>query len=111
MYLFFIPGSCSQYASDNTAFIYSLYNIRGNDPLKLRVKSGDSYAIYRCSSYGPTFGSGNNIYISNDAASNAGSYAYCGYSYSLPPGYSCPFNGGGFYFTPTDVEVFYETTT
>ena len=64
------------------------------------------------------FGGGFDLYISNNAASNSNSYTYCGHTYSLPPGYSasyssCRFYAGGSsaHFTPTDVEVFYETTT
>lgn len=109
-------GPCG-YASSNKSFIYSLYNINGYAPVKLHVKSGSqSTAIYRCSSEGPNFGNGD-IRIS-DPASNQASYTICGFSYPLPQGYSsssysCRFYAGGrsFQFTPTDVEVFYETTT
>ena len=75
-------------------------------------------AIYTCSDRGPVFGGGYDLSISNKAASNSYSMTKCGYSYPLPPGYSefynsCRFYAGGSsaYFTPTDVEVFYETTT
>ncbi|XP_068673412.1 roundabout homolog 3-like [Montipora foliosa] len=112
------PSTCA-YASSSKSFIYSLYNINGYAPVKLQVKSGgQSHAIRRCSSYGPSFGYGHDIHISNNAASNRNSYTYCGESYPLPPGYSssrssCRFyaGGGSYAFTPTDVEVFYETTT
>ncbi|XP_068673411.1 uncharacterized protein [Montipora foliosa] len=112
------PSSCD-WASSSKSFIYSLYNINGYAPVKLQVKSGgQSYAIYRCSGYGPTFGGGHDIRISDNAASNRDSYTRCGSSYPLPPGYSssrssCRFyaGGGSHNFTPTDVEVFYETTT
>ena len=96
-----------------------MYNINGFSPVKLQIKSTRQYyAIYRCSGYGPTFGGGHDIYISNNAASNRYSSTYCGDTYPLPPGYSssggsCRFyaGGGSYTFTPTDVEVFYETTT
>ncbi|XP_015756507.1 PREDICTED: hemicentin-2-like isoform X2 [Acropora digitifera] len=112
------PSSCG-YASSSKSFLYSLYNINGFSPVKLQIKSRwQNRAIYRCSGYGPTFGNGQDIYISNNAASNRNSYTYCGYTYHLPPGYSssyssCTFyaGGGSHYFTPTDIEVFYETTT
>ena len=44
------------------------------------------------------------------------SNTYCGNTYHLPSGYSvwassCRFYAGSYRFTPTDVEVFYETTT
>ena len=116
--LIIVLGSCV-YASSSKPFIYSLYNINGFSPVKLKIKSGrQSHAIYRCSSHGPTFGGGNDIRIYNNAASNRNSYTYCGYTYHPPPGYSSPHfscrfyaGGGSNYFTPTDVEVFYETTT
>ncbi|XP_074627721.1 obscurin-like isoform X2 [Acropora palmata] len=112
------PSSCG-FASSSKSFIYSLYNINGFSPVKLQIKSGRQiYAIYRCSRYGPTFGGGHDIHISNNAASNRNSYTYCGNTYSLPPGYSSSYSscrfyagGGSYKFTPTDVEVFYETTT
>ncbi|XP_067017628.1 uncharacterized protein [Acropora muricata] len=111
-------GSCG-YVSSSKSFIYSLYNINGFSPVKLQIKSGRQiYAIYRCSGYGPTFGNGHDIYISNNAESNRYSYTSCGWTYPLPPGYSSSFSscrfyagGGSYKFTPTDVEVFYETTT
>ena len=108
---FLFLGSCS-YASSNKSFIYSLYNINGYAPVKLQIKSGRN-AIYRCSDKGPAFGGGHDIGIVNNAAN---SYTYCGYTYPLPPGYSsccssCTFYAGSYKFTPTDIEVFYETTT
>ena len=117
---YYLPGVCS-FAYSSKAFIYSLTNNNGSghavyNPVKLRVKS-DRYknAVVRCDSYGPTFG-WFDIFISNNSASNQNSYTYCGRSYPLPPGYSlsgsnCTFYAGSFYFTPTDIEVFYETTT
>ena len=86
------------------------------NPVKLRVKPDRyKYAVRRCDSFGPRFGLFD-ISISNNAASNHYSSTYCGESYPLPPGYSlsgrdCKFYAGSFYFTPTDIEVFYETTT
>ncbi|XP_067017562.1 roundabout homolog 3-like isoform X2 [Acropora muricata] len=112
------PSSCA-WASSSKSFIYSLYNINGFSPVKLQIKSGmQSYAIYRCSSYGPIFGDGHDILISNHAASNRYSHTFCGRTYHLPPGYSSSYSscrfyagGGSHKFSPTDVEVFYETTT
>ena len=114
--LFSFLGS-GGYASSSKSFIYSLYNINGYAPVKLQIKSGrKQYAIYRRSSYGPTFGGGHDIHVSNNAASNRHSLTYCGDTYPLPPGYSssyntCKFYAGSYRFTPTDIEVFYETTT
>ena len=117
---YYLPGYCS-YGYSSKAFIYSLTNNNGSghavyNPVKLRVKP-DRYnqAVDRCASIGPIFG-WSDIFISNNSASNQYSYTYCGGSYPLPPGYSlsgsnCTFYAGSFKFTPTDIEVFYETTT
>ena len=66
------------------------------------------------------------IYISNYSASNQDSLTLCGRSYPSPLEDSsffhhhyyhyyfwhrCTFYAGGFRFTPTNIEVFYETTT
>ena len=97
--------------TNNNGSGHAVYN-----PVKLPVKP-DKYheAVVRCDSIGPIFGAGD-IVISNNAATNQDSYTYCGWSYPLPPGYSlsdyrCKFYAGSVFFTPTDIEVFYETTT
>ena len=117
---YYLPGNCSSGYSSK-AFIYSLTNNNGSghavyNPVKLQVKP-DRYnqAVGRCDSWGPTFG-WNDIFISNNSASNQYSHTYCGWNYPLPTGYSlsgpnCTFYAGSFRFTPTDIEVFYETTT
>ena len=70
-----------------------------------------TYAIYRDSSYGPTFGGGHDIYISNNANSNTNSYTDFGESnyYSVPSGVQSKYTilAGTRKFTPDEVEVFY----
>ena len=118
---YYLPGALCSSGYSRKAFMYSLTNNNGSghavyNPVKLRVKSDkDRIAVYRCDFYGPVFGPGD-IHISNNSASNQDSRTYCGRSYPLPPGYSlsgskCTFYAGSFSFTPTDIEVFYETTT
>ena len=117
---YYLPGNCS-YGYSSKAFIYSLTNNNGSghvvyNPDKLQVKPDNyQYAVKRCDSWGPRFGR-NDIRISNNSASNQRSRTYCGKRYPLPPGYSlsgfdCKFYAGSHRFTPTDIEVFYETTT
>ena len=117
---YYLPGYCS-YGYSSKAFIYSLTNNNGSghavyNPVKLQVKPDNyQHAVRRCDSSGPRFSWGD-IVISNNAASNHYSVTYCGWSYPLPPGYSlsglnCTFYAGSYKFTPTDIEVFYETTT
>ena len=104
-------GSSCSYTSASKAFLFSLYNKDGYNPVKLTQYQNHQYAMYHCSSCGPTFGNGHGIYISDNALSNSNSYTHCGYAYSVPSGYStgnCGFFTGGRYFTPTDIEVFYE---
>ena len=67
------------------------------------------YAIYRSSSYGPTFGGGHDIVIKDNANSNTNSYTNFGQSYSLPSGIKDRITilAGTYKFTPDEVEVFY----
>ena len=117
----YFTGVSCRFGSSGKAFIYSLTNNKGPghavyNPVRLQVKPRRYYrAVYRCGFLGPRFGV-SDIYISNNAASNQYSHTYCGRSYPLPPGYSlsgsnCKFYAGSNKFTPTDIEVFYETTT
>ena len=102
------------YTSASKAFIFSLYNVNGYNPVKLTQYRNQQNAMYGCLTHGPTFGSASgfhDIYISHNASSNQNSYTRCGSTYSVPPGYSagdCQFFTGGYQFTPTDIEVFYE---
>lgn len=103
-------GSC-RYVSSSKAFLFFLYNVNGYAPVKLKVLSNKySMAVWPCAIDGPTFGY-NDLFISNNAASNTISQTNCGNVYALPPGHSCTFFAGSNPFTPTDVEVLYETTT
>ena len=113
----FSTGSC-RYVYSTKTFMFSLYNINGYAPVKQNIKSSYySKAIYTCSRHRPTFGRGHDLYISNNAASNRNSYTACDCSFTPPTGYSgsCSYcnyyTGGSSHFTPTDGEVFYETTT
>ena len=99
--------SSGGYSSTSNAFIFSLINKEGLAPFKSMVKI-PSRAIYRDSSYGPTFG-GHDIYISNNANSNTNSYTDFGFSYSVPSGVQDrkTILPGTYRFTPDEVEVFY----
>ena len=65
-------------------------------------------AIYRHQGYGPTFGSGLDIYISNNANTNNNSHAQLS-TYKLPKAAQDPTTilAGTQYFSPGDWEVFY----
>ena len=115
---YFTVSGCSSQSSGK-AFIYSLANNNGSghavyNPVKLHSRTPYGGA-FSCGLKGPVFGF-KDIVISNDATSNQDSYTHCGWRYPLPPGYSlsgpnCTFYAGSYKFTPTDIEVFYETTT
>ena len=119
-FLIFPTGySGCQYHYDSQAFLFSLVNKPGWAPVKL-PQTGQysyySYSIYDCSSYGPTFGAGWDIIIYGYASSSSKNNANLGWTYSAPSGYSLgstfsnTFLAGTYYFTPDEVETFYETT-
>ena len=66
------------------------------------------YAIYKHLAYGPTFGLGWDIYISNNSNSNNESYTYLSH-YETPKGANKPTTilSGTQHFSPDDWEVFY----
>ena len=94
-------------------------NKPGWAPVKLpqtgKYSSRRAYSIYCGSRYGPSFGGGGDIRISNYASSNSNSYSNLGHTYSPPSGYSYAstfaqtFLAGTYKFTPDEVETFYET--
>ena len=99
--------------------MFSLVNKPGWGPVKLTQQGKYSYyrshSIYSCSSCGPTFGGGHDIYIASYASSNTNSYSNLGYNYGPPSGHSyhssfaLSFLAGSYKFQPDEVEVFYET--
>ena len=121
-FLIFPTGysSCATWRYDSQAFLFSLVNKPGWAPVKLPqtglYSSRNAYSIYDCSSYGPTFGNGHDVCIADYASSSGNSYAVLGSTYSPPSGYSYgstfsnTFLAGTYYFTPDEVETFYETT-
>ena len=117
---YFLVDSVSRYRYDSNAFLFSLVNKPGWVPVKLPQTGKDSsnrrYSIYGHRPYGPIFGGGHDIYISNYASSSRKSHSNLGYTYSPPRGYSYgstfaqSFLAGSYSFTPDEVETFYETT-
>ena len=108
----FILGPCAS-SSASKAFVFSLYNVKGYNPVKLTQYQNQQYAMHRCSSYGPIFGVGRDILIYDDAINNQHSYTECGQTYKNPTGYSgenCGFFTGSRQFTPSNIEVFFEIT-
>ena len=115
---FSLIDSSSGYQYDSKAFLFSLVNKPGWAPVKLPQTgkySSNRYSIHCNSGYGPIFGGGADILISNYASSNSNSYSNLGHTYSPPSGYSYrstfarTFLAGTYKFTPDEVETFYET--
>ena len=113
-----INSSC-RYRYDSAAFLFSLVNNPGWQPLKLHQTgqySSGRHSIYTCYNSGPRFGGGHDIYIANNAGSNTHSSSSLGYTYSPPTGnsygssFTQSFLAGSSSFRPDEVEVFYETT-
>ena len=114
-----IDDSSNKYQYDSKAFLFSLVNKPEWAPVKLpqtgRHSSKRVYSVRFRSSYGPTFGGGHDIFISSSASSNSHSYSNLGHTYSAPSGYSYSstfaqtFLAGTLYFTPDEVETFYES--
>lgn len=112
-YLFYLLESSGGYGYTSKAFIFSLRNTRGLKPFKSMVKQ-PRYAIYKQSSYGPTFGSSHNIHIASNANIGLESYTkfnrYSSGSYSSIPGSSWSRSTiltGSQNFQIADWEVFY----
>jgi hypothetical protein len=93
------------------SFIFSLRNKENLPPFKAPLKDQNTQnAICTSNGYGPTFGAGHDIHISNDASSNTGSYAYnFNFYYQAPSGVSdaTTILAGTRYFQPSEVEVFH----
>ena len=108
MYLPFCSlDSSSGNGYTSNAFIFSLRNKEELHPFKSMVLQ-PQYAIYRSQGYGPTFGGGGDIYISDNANSNNNSYSHLNY-YETPKGANTPATilAGTPHFSPDDWEVFY----
>jgi hypothetical protein len=89
------------------SFLFSLRNKKNLAPFIANVKPGRvQYAIYCNPNYGPTFGGGNDVHISDNANGNQESYSNFGHSYQPPPGTADSVLAGSYNFTPTEIEVF-----
>ena len=63
-------------------------------------------AILCNSDYGPTFGGGCDLHITNNANTSGSSYSNLGHTYQLPTGQQSTFLTGARDFHVTDYEVF-----
>ena len=102
-----------EYAPAPGSFLFSFLNNDNRPPFKSPLKDGmGESAIYCGNDWGPTFGSGNDMRVPNDAKPSK-SYAQFGRTYQLPPGYTYASSeaqsllAGSLKFTPSEVEVLY----
>ena len=92
------------YKNDPNAFIFSLVN-SFNKSVRMNVKQS-RYAVLPNSYYGPTFGDGPDIYISDQSNTNTDSSSFI-YSYEMPDfGSSSSLLAGGYSFTTSEIEVY-----
>ncbi|XP_078373592.1 uncharacterized protein LOC144657158 [Oculina patagonica] len=106
-----------QWPHDPAAFMFSLVNKPGWQPLKLYQTGVQNkrYSIYSCTNDGPTFGN-SDLYIAENASSSNRSVSNLGSTYGPPTGYDYKssfarsFLAGSYYFSPDEVEIFYKTT-
>jgi len=110
-----VPISCllvrgDAWGTTPNAFLFSLHNKQeGLGPFKSIVK-WPSGATYSSINYGPTFGGGHDIYVSDNANTNGRSYTHFGHNYPVPG--EVHGNGNDIFagtngFTPDAIEVFY----
>jgi hypothetical protein len=107
-YFYIITGS--GYKQAPGSFIFSLRNKENLPPFKAPLKDQNTpYAIRALISYGPIFGAGYDIYISNDAGSNTGSGTTFNHNYKAPSGVSdaSTILAGTNKFQPSEIEVFH----
>ena len=111
---FSLLGSGNRWQYDSKAFLFSLENKPGWAPVKLNQTGKDSSSLLFYSWYGPTFGGGYDIHLSNYASTNNNSYSRLGHTYNPPRGYSFDsafakaFLTGAYHFQPDEIETLYE---
>eukprot|EP01080_Neovahlkampfia_damariscottae_P003965 gene3965-7221_t len=103
--------SNSTYAIDYTSFLFSLTNSKGYNPTLVPHMPGKGNSCYGCSTYGPTWGGGHDLYIVSNPNVSTGSYSNLGYSYSVQGmTYNTnpikSFLAGAYNFMLTDFECF-----
>jgi hypothetical protein len=92
------------WTNDTQSFLFSV-----DKQTKYPIASGYDYAIYCGSSYGPTFGSGHTIHVSDNSNSNTSSYVNGGSPYNIPAGANGNYSiltDGNYNFQTTEVEVY-----
>ncbi|XP_060535457.1 uncharacterized protein LOC132707569 [Cylas formicarius] len=98
------PPGRGQYISTDKSFLFTLYNHQDVPPTQFHV-ARRSFAICYHSDYGPIFGAGADLLISNNCNSNMDSYSNMPHSYE-GDGASSSILMGDYNFAVADYEVF-----
>ena len=108
-------ASSGSYAYDKDSFLFSLVNSIDKQ-VRFKHSGSNLNSIYNASGYGPTFGSGHDLYIVNNSNVTTGSYCNSSYSYPMTDELGTGWqNGsdksknlfaGSYNFMTTEIEVF-----
>ena len=79
-----------------------MMNPQGVAPSKMSLVKDQQSAIFCDRRYGPSFGGGCDLHISNNANTNGLSYSNLGHTYQLPTGQQSTFFTGAENFNVTD---------
>ena len=107
IFFFFSETDQRGYVYCSQSFLFSMVNPFGVVPSKMPLVKNQQHAGINCnSSYGPAFGGGHDLYVSNNANISGASYSDLGHTYQLPAGQQSAFFTGARNFNVTDYEVF-----
>ncbi|CAF4159273.1 unnamed protein product [Adineta steineri] len=99
--------SAGQCENDKAAFLFTLRNPYNIPPTKYTIKCDHvANAIYDHNGYGPIFGSGHDIIISDNSNRNNSSYSNFSQSYNDTTGYGKNTFTGALNFTSSEIEVY-----
>ena len=106
IFFFFSETDQKCYVYCSQSFLFSMVNPFGVVPSKMPLVKNQQYGINCNSDYGPTFGEGHDLHVSNNANTGGASYSNLGHTYQLPAGQQNAFFTGTRNFNVTDYEVF-----
>ncbi|CAF0959551.1 unnamed protein product [Adineta steineri] len=100
-------ASSEGYQKDKTAFLFTLTNPHNIPPTKYNIKPDRvAYAVHHKSNFGPVFGGGFDIYISDSSSKNNCNYSNFSHSYDDTTGYGIDTFTGAKNFTTSEIEVY-----
>ncbi|CAM4850396.1 unnamed protein product [Rotaria magnacalcarata] len=99
--------SDGSFKNDTTAFLFTLTNPHSIPPTKYLIDSAQAkYTVRHGSSFGPTFGGGHDIHLTNVSNANNSNYTKFPDTYLDTTGKGNNTFTGATYFTTSDIEVF-----